>query len=252
MRLLLDVGNTRTKIGHLKEGEIKKTWERQTRAGETADELWNSVRSLTGADPEKTSLSAVSVVPSLSTALQAASVKYLSGRIFLLEAPWDEAEVKIGTQEPARVGADRVAAAEAAYRLYGGGIVVDFGTATTVEVISGEGAYLGGVILPGVDAAAESLTQAAASLPVFSPQRPASLETGGTEAALQSGLYFGTAGAVERIVRGVRKKFGLPQSLPVVITGGRGEEFEPIIDEVIELEPDLVLKGLNFIVENAR
>jgi len=250
LKLLMDVGNTRTKIGEVSGGTIKRTWERHTRADETADELWASIRSLTSAEAEETEIKAVSVVPSVSTALRIAAEKYLSSPVFLLEPPWDEATIEIGTREPERVGGDRVAAAEAIYRLYGGGIVVDFGTATTVEAVSAEGEYLGGVILPGVDAGAESLTSAAAGLPVFAPRRPSELKTSTTEEALQSGLYYGTAGAVELIVKRMREKFGLSSNLPVVATGGRGAEFEPIIEAVTDLAPDLVLKGLGFIGQN--
>lgn len=245
MRLLIDVGNTTTVIGVARQGRIVRRLEVKTEPEITVDRLWKSFSRLLGKPPLDQEFLVASVVPAVSSLLQGLEIDY-PVKVRFLTPPWSAVTVKIKTASIGEVGADRVAAAEAVYQLYGGGFIVDYGTATTVEVVSPEGEYLGGTIMPGIGPAASGLSLAAAKLPQFTPRLPKEFGCDSTLSALQSGLFYGTAGAVKHLLGKLQEKFDLPAALPVVGTGGRAGEFAKISNYMTEIEPDLVLKGLLF------
>ena len=191
------------------------------------------------------------VVPPMRRALEGFCSKYLG------HAPvWVSSETETGMpilyDNPREVGADRVANSVAGFRLYGGPlIIVDFGTATTFDVVSGEGDYLGGIIAPGIRVAAEALFRATAMLPRVEFSFPKQVIGRNTVDAIRSGLLYGYLGLVEGVLRRVKEEIeGEPR---VIATGGDAQLIAGKTDLINHVEPDLTLIGLRFIYElNAR
>lgn len=154
-------------------------------------------------------------------------------------------------ENPFEVGADRIAAAVAAFETYGGpAIVVDFGTATTFDAISAKGEYLGGAIAPGIRIAAEALTLKTARLPRVEIRKPKRAIGRTTVASMQSGLYFGYIGLVTNTIAEIRGELG--GTARVVATGGFGGQVAAELPAIEAFEPDLVLMGLRIIHERNR
>jgi type III pantothenate kinase len=154
----------------------------------------------------------------------------------------------IKVDQPEEVGADRLLNALAAHRRYRGPLVViDFGTATTFDVVDGEGAYLGGAIAPGINLSIEALHQAAARLPRIGIGRPHGVIGKSTVPAMQSGIYWGYVGLIEGMVRRIEAEFGAP--LKVVATGGLAPLFAEGTPLLEKIDPDLTLEGLRLLAE---
>jgi type III pantothenate kinase len=245
VKLLMDVGNTTVNLGLVIGDSHSRTWRIHTNSSVTPDELWLKITSLTGldksADPR---IVLASVVPELSRTIRSMADDRLSNDPYFLTAPWDEVSIDVDTDFPDEVGPDRVAGAEAMYEEYGSGIVVDFGTATTIDYIDADGAYRGGVILPGPHASSRGLAGETALLPSISPDEGQPFQFGNTRDALETGLLYGMAGSVSRIVDEFRDH-GFSSDDPVVATGGHAEPFLDLCSEVTDHEPDLVLSGLH-------
>ncbi len=155
-------------------------------------------------------------------------------------------DIRVGNPED--VGADRLLNALAAYRHFGRGlIVIDFGTATTFDVVGDDGAYIGGVIAPGINLSIEALHQAAARLPRIGIGRPQSVVGRATVPAMQSGIYWGYVGLVEGLVSRIRREMEAP--LKVVGTGGLAPMFAEGTDIFDRIDPDLTLDGLRLLAE---
>ncbi len=252
MKLVVDVGNTNTVLGRARNGEIEERWRVQTRPGITPDELWHSWKPMLGDElHSRTRVLGASVVPDVTEALRNLLHRYLEVPPYLLESPWTDIPIRVAAGSGEDVGADRVAGAAAMYETYGTGIVVDFGTATTIDVVGEGGTYRGGVILPGVRSAAHGLASAAAKLPLISPRRPRKIACGNTVEAIQSGLFYGTAGAVQRVVDELRGEFSLDPHGPVVATGGMADPFRELCPTITHRDPNLVLRGIIQAFENA-
>jgi type III pantothenate kinase len=188
-----------------------------------------------------------SVVPPLTPTFEELCQRYFKVKPLVVEAGV-KTGVRICTDNPREVGADRVVNAAAAHRLYGGPVIVlDLGTATTLDAVSSEGDYLGGIIAPGMAIGAEALYRHTAQLPRVELVRPKRAIGKNTVAAIQSGVIFGYVGLVEGLVSRVRQELGAEAR--VVATGGLAEVIAretPVIDTV---NPDLTLIGLRFIYE---
>ncbi|MCL2429140.1 MAG: type III pantothenate kinase [Alphaproteobacteria bacterium] len=153
---------------------------------------------------------------------------------------------EIRVDNPEEVGADRLLNALAAHRTFGGPLViVDFGTATTFDVVDTDGAYLGGVIAPGINLSIEALHRAAARLPRIGIGRPQSVIGRDTVAAMQSGIYWGYVGLVEGLVGRIKAEYG--GSLRVIATGGLAPLFAEGTTVIEKIEPDLTLDGLRLL-----
>jgi type III pantothenate kinase len=154
--------------------------------------------------------------------------------------------IQVLTENPNEVGADRLVNAVGAKERYGGPlIVVDFGTATTFDVIDVDGNYRGGVIAPGINLSLEALHSAAAQLPRVAVARPASVIGRGTVPAMQSGIYWGYVGLIEGLVRRIADEFG--QAMKVVATGGLAPLFNEATAVIEFLDRDLTIRGLQVI-----
>ena len=251
MLLTIDVGNTNITLG-LYEGEARKAaWRLATEHERMPDEYGLQLLGLLGhagvAPPQLTGAVLASVVPPLTGTFHQACVNYLGIAPLVVDAGV-KTGVRIRYEDPKAVGADRVADAAAARRLYGTpACVVDFGTATTFDAISAEGDYLGGAIAPGIGIAAEALFHRTAKLPRVDLARPPAAIGRNTVHAIQSGMLFGYAGLVEGMVARFRQELG--PGTKVIGTGGLAElvAAETAVIEVVA--PWLTLEGLRIIWE---
>jgi type III pantothenate kinase len=251
--LAVDVGNTNTVLGLFEEGKLLRHWRLTTRREETADEIMLSVRGLLDASERREAprdVIVASVVPSLKFPLRQA-LRQISGQEPLFIEPGIKTGMPILYEVPQEVGADRIVNAVAAYaRLGGPCIVVDFGTATTFDVVTERGEYAGGVIVPGIAVSAEALFEKAARLARVEIRRPDKVIGKTTAASVQSGLYFGYLSLVDGVVdRIARELGGKPR---VIATGGLAELFGAGSERIEEVDPLLTLTGLLLIHERNR
>lgn len=244
MRLAVDVGNTHIVLGRLEDGSVADRYRLETRTGMTADELLNLWELLLDVDDRgDLTLLVASVVPEITKEIHTLDRESpLEARF--LEHPWASTPIDVVTDHPERVGSDRVAGATAFHREFGGGVVVDFGTATTLDLISGKGEYCGGVIFPGIEASAHGLSEQAAMLPQVTTEAPEEISITDTQSGLRSGLFHGTAGAVERLIGELVDQSELNPGVPVVATGGGAEQMAELVDSISHVRPNLVLEGL--------
>lgn len=250
MLLVIDVGNTNTVMGIFDGEHLKHSWRIRTERNTTADEFNALAAALLShaeidfKDIRKTVISCV--VPPMVTILDRFGKKYLG------HAPkWIDARsypgMPILVDNPNEVGADRIVNAVAAHARYPSSlIVIDFGTATTFDAISEEGAYLGGAISPGIAISAEALFAHASKLPRVELFQPPDAVVGkDTISCIQSGIIFGYAGLVDGIVQRMQAEM---QTHPKVIaTGGLAPLIRDVADTIEAVEPDLTLEGLRII-----
>lgn len=245
--LVLDVGNTNIIVGIYVDDALAASWRFATARDRTADEYGLVAQQLIRAKFRGDFEGAIvaSVVPPLN-----ATIAEMVRRYFNLEPLFIEAGVKTGlsiqTDNPLEVGADRIANAVAAFELHGGpAVVVDFGTATTLDVVSARGEYRGGVIAPGLTISAEALFSRAARLPRVDIRKPQHLVGTNTVASMQSGIYFGYLGLVDGLL--ARMKQEIRDIRRVVATGSLAEPIARDSAHIDEIDPELTLKGLKII-----
>lgn len=246
MLLAIDIGNTQLVLGIFKGDQLVHSWRVVTRRNQTFDEYAVLFRNLfeleeiSSKDIEGMVIS--SVVPPLNKTFESLAKQYFSLDPLFIEATRQNL-VPIPTYKPpADVGADRIVNAMAAFDLIGGpSIVVDFGTATTFDAISGKGEYLGGVIAPGISISAEALFSRASKLPRIEIRKPSKVIGDSTVGSMQSGLYFGYVGLVEGILGKMKGELGEAQ---VLATGGLASLVAAATDAIDRVEEDLTLFGL--------
>ena len=254
MLLAVDVGNTQTVIGLFNGDELVGHWRMSTDASLTADELRLKVSGLLVMDAHRwddiRAVVLASVVPRLTLAWEELS-RAANGRDPMVVGPGLKTSMPIRYDNPQEVGADRVVNGIAAYQRFGEAVlVVDFGTATTIDVISEDGAYLGGAIAPGVETSAEALFSKAARLSKVDLEAPDRVIGTNTRASVQAGLLLGEAAMVDGLVRRVWAELG--REAPVVATGGLAPSMAPLCDTVGHVDVDLTLEGLRLIRERNR
>jgi type III pantothenate kinase len=252
--LTIDAGNTNTVLGVHDGDELRAHWRLTTRREQTADEYGILVRNLfAGSDIDPRSVEGIalaSVVPPLTPVLVSLARQYL-GREPLVVEPGVRTGMPILYEPPGDVGADRIVNGVAAFAVYGGPVVVvDFGTATTFDVVTRKGEYAGGVICPGIGISADALFQRAARLPRVDVRNPGRVVGRSTVASIQSGLYFGYASMVEGIIGRIRAELGEP--VRVVATGGLAGVLAPDVPSIEAVDPVLTLTGLQLIWERNR
>ncbi|HMC95414.1 MAG TPA: type III pantothenate kinase [Polyangia bacterium] len=259
MLLAIDVGNTNISLGlYEREGGRARTlradWRLETRSGRTADEyaaLLGELFRYAGLDFGRVNAAAISsVVPPVLAPVERFCRQYL-GIEPLIVGPGTKTGVPILYENPREVGADRIVNAVAAFERWPeGAIVVDFGTATTFDVITPRGEYAGGVIAPGLAISADGLYQATAKLPRVEIARPASVIGRNTVASMQAGLVFGYAGLVDAIVERIRGEIDF--SPHVVGTGGLAPLIARETRTLQECDDMLTLQGLAIIYDRNR
>ncbi len=249
--LVVDVGNTNTVLGYFEGKKLRADWRLATRRDSTADEIGISLRGLLeSADAPVSRAIVATVVPALQFPWKSAFRRY-----FRLEPLFVEAGIRTGMpilyDNPHEVGADRIVNAVAAFEKYGGpAIVVDFGTATTFDVVDAAGAYAGGVIVPGVAVSAEALFASAARLSRVEIRRPESVIGKTTAGSIQAGLYFGYLALVDGLIDRIAGE--LPARPRVVATGGLAELLGKASSRIEQIDPHLTLEGLRSVDERNR
>jgi type III pantothenate kinase len=260
MLLTLDVGNTNTVLGLYKiaSNELVTHWRISTLRTQTADEygvLFLNLFAMRKIEvTEITNIIISSVVPPLESTLRQVCEHYFSLKPMFVE-PGIKTGMPILVDNPAEVGADRLVNSVAAFARYGGPcIVVDFGTATTFDMVSGKGEYLGGVITPGLAISAEALFARAARLSRVDVKKPAKVVGTNTVAAVQSGLYYGYIGLVDGILERMLHETTTPSgpAPKIIATGGLARLIADDSKFIETIDDMLTLDGLRLIYERNR
>lgn len=246
MILAVDVGNTQTVAGLFDADVLAVHWRVSSDAAITADELavkLGGLLDLAGFDDSDVDHVIVgSVVPRLTDAW-AEVAAMITGEPAMIVGPGLKTGLPIRYDNPHEVGADRIVNGVAAIAEFGAPVlVVDFGTATTIDVIDAEGGYLGGTIAPGLETSAEALFRKAARLSTVDLVAPEAVIGHNTRASVQSGLVLGQAAMVDGLVR--RTWVELGTETRVVATGGLAERMSALCDTITDVDVDLTLKGL--------
>jgi type III pantothenate kinase len=254
MLLAVDAGNTHTVLGLYRGERLRADWRIATRTEVTADELGVLLHGLfERADIDTDDVDGMivaSVVPDLNEVLRSAAERTIGCEPLFVE-PGLKTGMPILYENPHEVGADRIVNAIAAHARYGAPVVVlDFGTATTFDVVGAGGEYLGGVIAPGLNLSAEALFSKAARLHRVSIRRPERVIGRHTEQSLQSGLFHGYTALVRGLVDRILEELGI--EAPIVATGGLAPVFEPELDCLHAVDLDLTLEGLRLVWEKNR
>ena len=250
MLLAIDSGNTNVVFAVFEDGEKRGEWRSSNDSNRTADEygVWlTQLTAIEGLSRDDISEAIIAnVVPAAAYDLLMLCRRYFDCEPLVIGEPGVELGLDVKVDNPDEVGSDRLVNAVAAAERYGGPlIVVDFGTATTFDVVDAEGAYIGGVIAPGINLSLEALHAAAAQLPRVAVKRPQRVVGKSTVPAMQSGIYWGYVALVEGLVERIADEFG--SDMTVVATGGLAPLFAEATDAIRHLDVDLTLRGLNAI-----
>ena len=255
MLLTVDVGNTNITFGLFKGEDLKYSFRMMTKQPRTSDEYGVSVMMLLQQlDVKKEEVEGIiiaSVVPDLMHSLVGGLERYV-GKNPLIVGPGVKTGIKIVTENPREIGADRIVDAVGAYEKYGGPVLVmDFGTATTYDLISASGEFLAGITAPGIRISAKALWQDTAKLPEIEIKKPDSILAQNTVTSMQAGLVYGQIGQTEYMVKKVKEESGL-DDLKVVATGGLGSIIADETDCIDVYDRMLTLDGLRLIYEKNR
>ena len=252
MLLVVDVGNTNITLAVFDGEELNGTFRMTTKLPRTSDEYGIELRQLIECQGLKntdiTDIIVASVVPDVMHSLGSAMIKYFGIKPMIVSAGI-KTGIRIATENPKQVGADRIVDAVAAYQIYGGPvIVIDFGTATTYDIVGPDGTFEGAVIAPGIRTSAQALWGGAAMLPAIDIRKPASIMGKETVSSMQAGIVYGQIGQVEYIVKKIREESGYLDA-KVVASGGLGNIIAKETDYIDYYDPQLTLKGLKMIYE---
>lgn len=254
MLLAIDSGNTNIVFAVFDDtGRMRGEWRSSTDVNRTADELWVWLTHLMQlAEIRRTDISAAiiaTVVPATLFNLKGLCRKYFEVDPLVVGEPGVDLGIGVRMDRPEEVGADRLVNAVAANEAYGGPlIVIDFGTATTFDVVDGDGNYCGGAIAPGINLSLEALHRAAAKLPRIAIARPGKVIGKSTVPAMQSGIYWGYLSMIEGLVTRIQNEYfeenGTERKMDVVATGGLAPLFSDATPLIRCADTDLTLKGL--------
>lgn len=249
MLLAVDVGNTQTVIGLYDGDDLRHHWRIATNAERTSDEhalLIAQLLDLQGYAYEDavTGIAVCSTVPTITAAIREMTDEYFTVPTVILE-PGVRSGMPILYDNPKEVGSDRIANAVGAFDLYGGPtIIVDFGTATTLDAVSGKGEYLGGAIFPGIEISLDALFGRAAALRRVELVEPRNVIGKSTVESIQSGAVYGFAAQVDGVCARIEGELG---DCTVVATGGLSHLIAPLSQAIQHEEPWLTLHGLRII-----
>ena len=252
MLLVIDVGNTNVTMGVFDGETLKETFRLTTRTSRTSDEYGLAICDLIEhraiAIEEVRDVIISSVVPDVMYSLINGIVKYFHTTP-LIVGPGIKTGIRLATENPKQIGADRIVDAVGAYELYGGPVlVIDFGTATTYDLILEDGSFVAGVTSPGIRLSANALWQGTAKLPKFEILKPKSILAKETISSMQAGLVYGYIGQTEYIIKKVKEEAKLKE-MKVVATGGLGKIIADETDMIEVYDNRLTLKGLRLIYE---
>ncbi|MEI7669564.1 MAG: type III pantothenate kinase [Pseudomonadota bacterium] len=250
MLLVIDTGNTNTVFAVFSGDKLIGQWRMATDAKRTSDEylVWLlQLMNFENIQPVGIKFAIMSsVVPQANFALKTLVKKYFNSELVIVGESKINIGIEVKIDRPNDVGSDRLVNAIAAWNKYKTSlIIIDFGTATTFDVIDSNSDYIGGIIAPGVNLSLHALHKAAAKLPNIAVMRPEKVIGKDTVSAMQSGIYFGYAGLIEGIVKRIKLEHN--QQMKVIATGGLAPLFAKATETIEALEPDLIIDGLRLI-----
>lgn len=253
MLLVIDVGNTNITLGIFDGSNLEASFRMTTKVPRTSDEYGVFICELIQ-QHKKIELDQIddviisSVVPNIMYSLTSSIVKYFE-KIPLTVGPGVKTGIKIVTDNPKEIGADRIVDSVAGYELYGGPIIViDFGTASTYDLILEDGSFVAGITAPGILTAAKAMWQDAAKLPRIEIKKPDSILAKETISSMQAGLVYGCIGQTEYIIRKIKEETKL-DNIKAVATGGLGKIIADATDLIDVYDPILTLQGLRLIYD---
>ncbi len=256
MLFAIDAGNTNITIGLFDGEKLVRQFRMITKTSRTSDEYgvflrqWLQVNGDNSEikDAKIDSVIISSVVPNIMHSLTSGIIKYFDVNP-LIVAPGIKSGIRLAIPNPKELGADRLVDAVAAYEMYGGPvIVVDFGTATTHDLVLGDGTFAAGVTSPGIRLAANALWTGTAKLPEVEIQKVDTILGKDTVSSMQAGIYYGYIGQTEYIINRMKKEAGL-SDIKVVATGGLGKMISDATDAIDVYDPELTLHGLRIIYD---
>lgn len=255
MLLVMDVGNTNITLGVFCGEKLEVTFRMTTKIPRTSDEYGIIVTDLLRLNHvEVADIQAViisSVVPNVMHSLTSAILKYIKVTPIIV-APGVRTGIRVATEDPRSTGADRIVDAVGAYELYGGPvIVIDYGTATTYDLVDADGAFVAGVTAPGIRTSAQALWKDAAKLPEIEIVKPKTILAQETISSMQAGIVFGQIGQTEYIVKHIKDEASYDH-IKVVATGGLGKIIASETDCIDVYDPNLTLQGMRLIYEKQR
>ena len=262
MLLTVDIGNTQTVLGLFEGAELRKSWRIASETNRSADELQAIVAHLyleaeknEDLTPDVDQVIVASVVPELThtwlKVSQNISYHRRARKPIIVDAVIAR-RLSAHIPNPTEIGADRIANALAARALYGSpAIVLDFGTATNIDIINEEGNYIGGIISPGIQTSADALFSSAARLPIIKLELPDRMIGTTTQTAVQSGLLYGEAAKINALIEGLKKEQYMLgyMGVPVIATGGLAPLVTPLLTAMTHYDEYLTLKGLYLIAD---
>jgi len=251
MLLTIDIGNTNVTIGVFEKERLRHTWRMATAANKMPDEyavfLLNAFHNQGLKPTDINGVVMCSTVPPLVIIFTEMLQRYFNAQPMVV-GPGIKTGVRVHSDNPREVGPDRIANTAAAHHLYKGPIiVVDVGTATTFDIVTAEGDYIGGVIAPGIALAADALFSRTAALPRIELTAPRKAIGQNTISAMQSGIVFGYVGLIEGIIERIQQE--LEEKATVVATGGYAYIITPETTVIDTINPDITLIGLRLIHE---
>jgi type III pantothenate kinase len=255
MLLAVDIGNTNIVFALCSTEQTVAEWRIRTDAHRTADEyavwLFTLMAAQSFSRDAVTGVIISSVVPDAIFELKRFSRHYLHQEPLLITSGQIDCGMKICIDQPRELGADRLINAFAAWEQHNQAlIVVDFGTATTFDVVSAAGEYLGGIIAPGINLSLEALERAASRLHGITITHPAKVIGTSTTTAMQSGIYHGYAGLIEGIVRRIKEERG--EAMKVIATGGLAPLYADATTAIDVVDPDLTIRGLRLMYQRMK
>ena len=250
MLFAVDVGNTNITVGLFDGKNLIKQFRMITKTSRTSDEYgvffrqWLSINGI--ADKDITDVIISSVVPNIMHSLTSGIIKFFELKP-LIVAPGIKTGIRLAIPNPKELGADRLVDAVAAYEIYGGPvIVVDFGTATTHDLVLADGTFAAGVTSPGIRLAANALWTGTAKLPEVEICKVDTILGKDTVSSMQAGIYYGYIGQTEYVVKKMKEEAGI-DGIKVVATGGLGKLISEATDAIDIYDPELTLHGLRII-----
>lgn len=247
MLLAVDIGNTNITLAVFKGDKVIANFRMTTKTPRTSDEyglfLTDLLRTKGIKVVEIKAVIIASVVPNIMHSFNNAIIKYFKIKPMVVGAG-TKTGIKIATANPKEIGADRIVDLVAAYEIYGGPvIVIDFGTATTYDLVTKDGSFIAGITSPGIRICANALWQETAKLPEIEIKKPKSILAKDTISSIQSGLVYGYIGQTEYIVKKMIEEAGL-EEVKVVATGGLGKLIADSTEAIGHYDANLTMKGL--------
>lgn len=255
MLLVVDVGNTNITYGVYKDDELITTFRMMSKTPRTSDEYGILIREMLNINniryEDISGCIVASVVPNIMHSLLSGIAKYIYEKPMIVGSGI-KTGIKIITENPKEIGPDRIVDAVGAYEKYGGPVLVlDFGTATTYDLVTADGEFAAGITAPGIRISAKALWEDTAKLPEIEIRKPKSILAQETISSMQAGLVYGQIGQTEYIINRVKEESGL-KDMKVIATGGLGRIISDETDAIDVYDRNLTLEGLKIIYAKNR